>query len=152
MRVDPLMAELQARVREQLRLRLVGRGGHDAFNDPALFDAVERACREALAASESRALLLPELLGDRGRWQLASSLDLQSHRPRLGGFIVGVKRAVLLPLTRWLFEFARDNFARQQHLNDVLFACVERLLVEQAALRAEVERLRAERARVPPRD
>jgi len=146
------MADLQARVREQLRMRLVGRGGPKAFTDPAVFDAVEAALRQALAASESRALLLPELLGDRGEWQLATSLDLRSHHPRLGGLIVGVKRAVLLPITRWLFEFARDNFARQQRLNDVLFACVETLLIEQTALQAEIARLHAERAPVAPRD
>ncbi len=140
------MADLQARVREQLRLRLVGRGGAAAFSDPALFAMVETALRDALEASESRALLLPELLGDRGEWQLATSLDLRSHRPRLGRYIVGLKRAVLLPVTRWLFEFTRDNFARQQRLNDVLFACVQTLLIEQAQLRAEVQRLRAAQA------
>ena len=34
---------------------------------------------------------------------------------------------MLLPLTRWLFEYSQDNFRRQHHLNRILFACIEEL-------------------------
>ena len=133
------MAELQARVRERGRQRLAGRGGAPEFDDGELFAMVESTLRRALEASDTRALLLPELLGDRERWQLATSLDIRSHRPRLGRYIIGFKQRVLLPVTRWLFEYTRDNFERQQHVNEVLFACVQTLLVEQVKLRRQLE-------------
>ena len=65
-----------------------------------------------------------------------SSLTIQAWDPI-------VKRSILLPVSRWLFEYSRDNFLRQQRLNDVLLACIQTLAVEQVRLRREVERLRA---------
>ncbi len=133
------MTELRARVREHLRERLAGRGGAAEFDDPALFALVEDTLRRALAASETRALLLPELLGDRDQWQLSTSLDLHSHRARLGPLLIGFKRRVLLPMARWMFEYSRDNFARQQRVNEVLFACVQTLAIEQVKLQRQLE-------------
>jgi hypothetical protein len=46
-----------------------------------------------------------------------------------------VKRRLLLPLTRWLFEYSQENFRRQDRLNRVLFACIEELAIENARLR-----------------
>ena len=55
----------------------------------------------------------------------------------VGRFILLVKRRLLLPLTRWLFEYAQENFRRQQRINAVLFACIEDLAIENARLRRE---------------
>jgi hypothetical protein len=52
-----------------------------------------------------------------------------------------VKRRLLMPVLRWLFEYSRDNFERQRRLNHVLFACVQELAIETARLRKEVHRL-----------
>ncbi len=86
-------------------------------------------------------LLLPELLGDEVEWSLEPNLRLSSHRPAAGGAILFVKRRLLLPLTRWLFEYAQENFRRQQRLNRILLACVEELAVENARLRRDLDAL-----------
>jgi hypothetical protein len=49
-----------------------------------------------------------------------------------------VKRRVLMPVLRWLFEYSRDNFERQQRVNRVLFACVQELAIENARLRQDL--------------
>ncbi len=41
-------------------------------------------------------------------------------------------------MTRWLFEYSQENFKRQQHLNRVLFACIEELALDNARLRREL--------------
>ena len=40
----------------------------------------------------------------------------------------------MLPVTRWLYDYSRENFARQERLNFVLMACVQQLAVENARL------------------
>ena len=68
-----------------------------------------------------------------------------THRgPVGGGLRVFVKKRMLMPVLRWLFEYSRDNFERQRTVNQVLFACVQELAVETARLRQELER------RTPP--
>jgi hypothetical protein len=68
-----------------------------------------------------------------------------SHRSSgAGALIVFVKRRLLMPVFRWLFEYSRDNFERQRRVNHVLFACVQELAVENARLRQEVRRLTKE--------
>jgi hypothetical protein len=65
-----------------------------------------------------------------------------SHRgPASGGAIAFVKRRLLMPVLRWLFEYSRDNFERQRRVNDVLFACVQELAIENARLRRELQAL-----------
>jgi hypothetical protein len=49
-----------------------------------------------------------------------------------------MKRRVLLPLTRWLFEYSQENFRRQDHVNRILFACIEELALENARLRRAI--------------
>ena len=49
-------------------------------------------------------------------------------------------RRLLLPAFRWLFEYSQSNFVRQQRVNHVLFACVQQLAIENAALRRDLER------------
>ena len=49
--------------------------------------------------------------------------------------LAGTSYRLLLPLTRWLFEYSQENFRRQDRLNRVLFACIEELAIENARLR-----------------
>ena len=76
------------------------------------------------------------MTGGTGRTSLCSS-----HRV-LGPITLLVKRRLLLPLTRWLLEYARENFRRQQQVNRILFACIEELAAENARLRSELEQRR----------
>jgi hypothetical protein len=39
---------------------------------------------------------------------------------------------------RWLYEYSLENFRRQRHVNQVLFACVEELAIENAKLRQQI--------------
>jgi hypothetical protein len=79
--------------------------------------------------------MLPELLDGDTDWRLRTNLELSTHRPAVGRFILFAKRRLVLPLTRWLFEYSQENFRRQDHLNRVLFACIEELALENARLR-----------------
>lgn len=146
------MAELQGRVRERLRDHLLRHGASRAFEDPALFAEVERLLRSATDGSDVNALVLPELLGDPDTWRLETAMRYQSHRATgAASVIVFVKRRLLMPVFRWLFEYSRDNFERQRRVNQVLFACVQELAVETARLRAEALRRDAAAARASDR-
>jgi hypothetical protein len=134
------MAELHERVRRRLRERLLDEGASRAFEDPALFDDVERLLQSARSSADSQALLLPEILGDRETWRLQTAMRYQSHRASAAAsFVIFVKRRLLMPMLRWLFEYSRDNFERQRRVNDVLFACVQELAIENARLRREMQ-------------
>ncbi len=135
------MAEVHARVRAALRARVAAAGATE-LADERLFDEVDAIFRRALANDDRGALLLPQLLQD--DWQPELALRLSSHRGGLTArFMVGVKQRVLLPLTRWLFEFTLENFRRQHRLNQVLMACLQTLAVDHARLAREVAELRA---------
>jgi len=135
------MAELQGRVRERLREHLLRHGASSAFQDPALFADVERLLHAAAATGDAEALILPELLGDPETWRLETAIHYRTHRDSAAGSIVlAVKRRLLMPVLRWLFEYSRDNFERQRRVNQVLFACVQELALETARLRRELER------------
>lgn len=134
------MAEVRARVRSEVRTRLARAGVRD-FDDPAIFLAAEQLLNRALQQQDRQLLLLPELLDDEDDWRVNPSLNLSSHRPIAGGVIVWLKRALLLPLTRWLFDYSRENFARQERLNFVLMACVQQLAIENARLVARLDAL-----------
>ena len=54
--------------------------------------------------------------------------------------ITFIKRRMLMPVFRWLFEYSRDNFERQRRVNQILFACVQELALETARLRQELQR------------
>lgn len=136
------MNELHGRVRERLRTQIVESGGSPAFDDPALFADVESVLTAAAATSDSTRLLLPELLGDPDTWRLSTVMRYQSHRDAgTASVLMFVKRRVLMPVFRWLFEYSRDNFERQRRVNHVLFACLQELALETAQLRREVRRL-----------
>jgi len=136
------MTELHGRVRERLRAQVVASGGSPAFEDPELFADVEALLHTAASTFDSTKLILPELLGDPDTWRLNTALRYQSHRAKgPASALIFVKRRVLMPLLRWLYEYSRDNFERQRRTNLVLFACVQELAVETARLRRELRRL-----------
>jgi hypothetical protein len=135
LRVDAVMRDIERDVRARLRRHLVKRGGAAEYEDEAVFDAVHAVLARAVDERNLDAMLLPELLDADVEWRLRTSLELSTHRPTVGRAILFVKRRVLLPLTRWLFEYSQENFRRQDHLNRVLFACIEELAIENARLR-----------------
>jgi len=85
------------------------------------------------------------LLDDEDDWRVDPSLRLSSHRPMAGRAIVWLKQKLVLPVTRWLYDYSRENFARQERLNFVLMACVQQLTVENVQLAARVEALEQQR-------
>jgi hypothetical protein len=140
--VDAVMSELHDRVHRQLRERLLLHGASSALADPAVFAEVEQLLQTAAALGDAEALLLPELLGDRDSWRLRTAMRYQSHRSAgAAKFIIFVKQRLVMPLVRWLFEYSRDNFERQQRVNHVLFACVQELAIENARLKRDVQSL-----------
>jgi hypothetical protein len=141
------MADVRGRVRAALRARLVASGARE-LADERLFDELFRA---ALANDDPGALLLPQLLADDLQPELA--LHLSSHRGGLSArLLVAIKRRILLPLTRWLFEYTLENFRRQQRLNLTLMACLQSFAIEHARLTDEVAQLRrAQDADAPER-
>jgi hypothetical protein len=65
----------------------------------------------------------------------------QSHRAKgPASVLIFLKRRLLMPVFRFLYEYSRDNFERQRRVNQVLFACVQELAVETARLRQELGR------------
>jgi len=138
LRVDAVMGDIERDVRARLRRHLLKRGGAAEYENEAVFDAVHAVLTRAVDSRNLDAMLLPELLDSDVEWRLRTSLELSTHRPAVGRAILFVKRRMLLPLTRWLFEYSQENFRRQDHLNRVLFACIEELALENARLRREL--------------
>ncbi|MBA3949411.1 MAG: hypothetical protein H0X44_05630 [Acidobacteria bacterium] len=135
-----MMAELRDEMHARLRGELLRRGASPALEDAPLYAQVDRILSEATERADPGALLLPELLGDPAEWRLEPTLMIRSHRGRFAAAVIaGVKRRLLLPALRWLFEYSQSNFLRQQRVNHVLFACVQQLAIENAALRRDLE-------------
>lgn len=145
--VDAVMNEVRATVRARLREELARTDPASPLLTAQVFDEAEAVYRKAL--ERRRLLMMPALLLDEDEWELDTSLRFASHRRLLGRLVVLAKRRVLLPLTRWLYEFSRDNFARQARVNDTLMATMETLVVEIVTLRREVEQLRDGRTGPP---
>ena len=140
--VDAVMTEIHGRVRERLRAQVLASGGSSDFEDPALFADVEALLHAAAGTPESAKLILPELLGEPDTWRLTTSMRYQSHRAKgPASVLLFLKRHILMPVFRWLYEYSRDNFERQRRTNQVLFACVQELALETALLRREIRRL-----------
>ena len=134
------MSDLQQRVRDRLRGELLKQGASSAFEDPQLFAEVDALLRRAAAVGDADALLLPEVLGDPASWRLQTAMRYHSHRgTRQASVIIFLKRRVLMPMFRWLFEYSRDNFERQRRVNQVLFACVQELAAETVRLRQQLQ-------------
>ena len=143
-RTKPVMDRIESQVREAIRRRVTEHGGSAEYRDPVLFERVWSLLGHAAEGRNPDFLLLPELLDESGDWDLRTQLSLSSHRPALGPIILLVKRRVLLPLSRWLLEYTRENFRRQHRVNRLLFACIEELAIENARLRLLLERERTE--------
>lgn len=140
------MEEVRSHVRARLRAEMARADPGSPLLDRELFDEAEVIFRKALA--RRRLLMMPSLLLDETEWDLETSLKFTSHRPLAGRLVLFAKRKLVLPLTRWLYEFSRDNFERQTRVNDTLMATIEALVVEVVTLRREVEALRS--GHVPP--
>jgi hypothetical protein len=136
--VERLMNEVEGAARRDRRDRLVA-GGAAGYSDPELFAEVDEVLRRAVERSNGT-ILLPEVLPDDEEWRLDTSLRFSSHRPVVGPAVVFVKQRLLLPLVRWLVDYNRDNFRRQQRVNRLLAACIEELAIENARLRRELNR------------
>jgi len=133
------MKEIEGAARRDRRDRLVA-GGAAGYSDPELFAEVDEVLRRAVERSNGT-VLLPEVLPDDEEWRLDTSLRFSSHRPLIGPAIVFVKQRLLLPLVRWLVDYNRDNFRRQQRVNRLLAACIEELAIENARLRRDLMRI-----------
>ena len=140
-RVKPLMDRIEAEVRDDLRRRLVARGATE-YDDAALFERVRAMLDQAATGRSTDVLLVAELLDGDVDWELDTQLKLSSHRPALGPIILFMKRRLLLPISRWLFEYSRENFRRQQRMNRILLACIEQLAIENARLRQDLDRVK----------
>lgn len=133
--VERLMREIEDDVREVRRSRLLARGGAVEYEDPGVYAEVDSVLRRAVDARDPDALLLPDMLSGEPDWQLSLHLRYASHRPVIGSLLIAVKRRVLLPVMRWLYEYSLENFRRQRRINAVLFASIEELAIENARLR-----------------
>jgi hypothetical protein len=132
-----LMDDIERDVRNRLRRHIIKRGGAAEYQDEAIFERVSALLGRAVDERNPDALLLPELLDSDAEWELQTHLRLTTHRPVVGRLILLVKRRLVLPMTRWLFEYSQENFRRQQRINAVLFACIEDLAIENARLRRD---------------
>ena len=132
------MHEIEDRVRDELRRRLLARGGAPEYQDPEVFRSVDRLLRRAADRPDEHALV-PEFLGPESDWRLQTHLRFTSHRQLMGPLVLFVKRRMLLPLTRWLYEYSVGNFERQERVNRLLIASIEELAIENARLRRDLE-------------
>ena len=133
--VERLMREVEDDVRQTRRARLLARGGATEYRDASVYAGVDAVFRRAIDIRDHDALALPDFLSSEADWNLSLHLRYASHRPTLGGPLIAIKRRVLLPIMRWLYEYSLENFRRQRRINTVLFACIEELAIENARLR-----------------
>lgn len=147
LQTDAVMNDVRQAVRARLREELARTDPASPLLTERVFDEAEAVYRKAL--ERRRLLMMPTLLLDEDDWELSTSLRFATHRKLTGRLVLFAKRRVLLPLTRWLYEFSRDNFERQARVNDTLMATIETLVVEVVTLRREVENLRATQG-MPP--
>jgi hypothetical protein len=139
---DAIQRDVLEQVQAEIQARLVALDARGDFADAGVFDDVYRRLRQAIAHEHPRELLLPDLLPDSWRPDLA--LRFSSHRRGPAAWIIlAIKRRVLAPLMRWLFEYSLENFRKQDRLNIALMACLESLAAEQARLRLRVSALEA---------
>jgi hypothetical protein len=147
LRVEDVMRKVRDDVTRERRRRLLARGASHAYRDPEMFASVEDVLRRSLEDRPKGGLMLPDLLSDEQEWLLDDApFRFTSHRKVLGPLIVFLKRRIVLPMTRWLFEYLVDNLRRQHRINRLLFACVEELAIENARLRQDVQRPEQDRS------
>src|SRR6202022_523179 len=90
-RVEPLMREIENRVSDELRRRVLARGGSRDYQDSDLFRSVDSLLRRAADRPDENALL-PEYLGPEADWRLETHIRFSSHRPVIGALIIFGKR------------------------------------------------------------
>src|SRR5687768_11259837 len=112
--VERVMREIEDDLRRERRARLVARGAPSEYRDAEIFAAVEDVLRRAVERRNHDAVLLPELFEDDAEWRMQTRLRFSSHRKVIGPIVVFVKRRLVLPLTRWLYEYSLENFQRQE--------------------------------------
>ena len=133
------MSDIERDVRDRLRRHLLKIGGAAGYEEQEVFDQVHRLFARVIDSRDLDATLLSELADGDVDWRLQTHLNLTTHRSgATGRFVLFAKKKLLLPLTRWLFEYSQDNFRRQDRLNRILFACIEELAIENARLRREM--------------
>ena len=139
------MREIEDRVRDDLRRRLLARGGAPEYQDPEVFRSVDRLLRRAadrperaraaagvsrprirLADRDARAVCQPSAASP-ARWCSSSSVA-SFCRSRAG-----------------CYEYTVDNFQRQERVNRMLVACIEELAIENARLHRELEQIEVAR-------
>ena len=125
-----VMADVRARASAELK-------GRVSIADAEILAIVEDVLQRAVNAADSDTLVLPELLAGRPELNLEPVATIRSHRAGIGPLVVFVKRRLLQPLSRWLYEYSMDNFERQARINRVLFAAIQALAVENAKLRKQ---------------
>ena len=125
-----VMAEVRARATADL-------GDRTSITDAEILAIVEDVLQRAVNAADRDALVLSELLAGRPELNLQPVATIRSHRSGIGPLVVFVKRRLLQPLSRWLYEYSMDNFERQARINRVLFAAIQALAVENARLRKQ---------------
>jgi hypothetical protein len=138
------MHEIEDEVRRARRKRILARGGAVDYDDPAIYAEVESTLRRALASLDHDALLVAESLSGEDIWAPPEPLTFSSHRPVVGPILVFIKRRLLLPTLRWLYEYTSENFRRQHQVNRVLLAYVEALAIENARLKRTLAEQRQE--------
>jgi hypothetical protein len=137
---EAIMDGVRRQVRAELRARLVAHGADDEFTDPRVFDEVDGLFRRTLARDDRARLLLPDLFDE--PWAPDLALRFTSHRPGpVGSSILFVKRRLLQPLMRWLFEYSLENFRKQDRVNVALMACLQSLAADHVKLRLRVAAL-----------
>lgn len=142
------MDEVRRQVRAELRMRLVAHGAAEEFSDPSVFDEVDRLFRSTLARDDRARLLLPDLFDQ--PWAPDLALRFSTHRPGpVGSSILFVKRRLLQPLMRWLFEYALENFRKQDRVNVALMACLQSLAADHVKLRRRLDAFEYDRQRGP---
>jgi len=137
--VERLMHEIEDDLRGERRQRALARGGPPDYRDPEIYTAVESVLRRAVERRDLDASLIPALLEDEEDSRLQTHLRFSSHRPVTGPLIIFIKRRILLPVMRWLYEYSLENFRRQEQVNRILFACLEELAIENARLQQLVK-------------
>ena len=120
-RVDAVMGEIERDVRD--RLAAPAQGAVPPTIRIRRSSTRFTPCCPARGRPRSRLDAAPELVDGDVDWRCTPHLT--THRPAAGKFILFAKKKLLLPLTRWLFEYSQENFRRQDHLNRVLF-CLHR--------------------------
>lgn len=144
------MRELGTEISSERRARILARGGAPEYRDPELYARVEEVFRRVLEARDQDALLLPHLVDDEDDYTLQLRLKYASHRKVIGPVLIFLKRTILLPINRWLYEYSLENFRRQQRVNRLLFACIEELAIENARLRQDAAPKAAQRSAGQP--